>query len=171
MEWAFAHFFIFRYRMRDINQPYRQKIAEIIEPMIEREQMELVDVECNQMKSRWLVRIYIDKEAGVTIDDCAEISALAGDILDVHDIPPGPYSLEVSSPGLERPLARDKDFMKYKGSKVKIRTHQVVDGKRIFSGILAEFYEEEKTLIIDVEGELHSIPKNIIAQANLEYEF
>jgi len=64
------------------------------------------------MKSRWLVRIYMDREeGGVTVDDCALISHQLGDLLDVHDVPPGPYTLEVSSPGLDRPLSRDKDFL------------------------------------------------------------
>ena len=78
--------------------------------MIESEGMEIVDVECLKMKFRWLVRIYIDKEEGVTIADCSEISKQAGDSLDVYDVLPGSYTLEVSSPGLDRSLTRDKDF-------------------------------------------------------------
>ena len=97
-------------------QGYQDRIKELIGPAIESESMELVDVECLKMNTRWLVRLFIDKERGVTLDDCQKISHLVGDILDVHEMPPGPYTLEVSSPGLDRPLTRDKDFLEIQGA-------------------------------------------------------
>ena len=177
-EWAVAHFFFpRRYKSRvkkvDIMHIYREEIRQLIEPLLESEGMELVDLECLKMKSRWLIRIYIDKAGGVTIDDCSEISKQAGDILDVHDVPPGPYTLEVSSPGLDRPLTRDKDFIKYRGHKVNIKANEKIEGSRNFRGKLIDYLDENgrKTLIVDVSGKSYHIPRDLIAKANLEYEF
>lgn len=171
---GFAHFFIFMvYKMVHPTQTYRERMLELIEPVIESEGMELVDLECQRGKNRWVVRIYIDKDGGVTIDDCAEISSQVGDLLTVYDIPPGPYNLEVSSPGLDRPLARDRDFVKYRGCDVKIRLGEELEGRRNFSGILKDYIEDEgkKILVLDVEGKQYRIPRDIVLKANLQYEF
>ena len=151
---------------------YRERIIERVEPVIDAEGMELVDVECLRMKTRWLVRIYIDKEGGVTIDDCTDISRQVGDLLDVYDIPPGPYTLEVSSPGLDRPLARDKDFIRFRGSKIKVRLTDKIEGSRNFRGTLEGFLEEggEKIVVIAVDGKQYRIPRKLVAKAQLEYE-
>ena len=152
---------------------YRETIRQLTEPVAEAEGLELIDVECNRMKSRWLVRIYLDKEGGVTLDDCTGISQQMGDILNVHDVPPGPYTLEVSSPGLDRPLSRDKDFVKYTGCKVDIRLHEKLDGMRHFRGKLTGFIEEQgrKILAVEVSGKTYRVPKAMVAKARLEYEF
>lgn len=159
--------------MKTADNTYQVEIAGLVEPLIEAEGMELVHVECLRGKTRWLVRIFIDKEGGVTVDDCAEISNQVGDVLDVHEVPPGSYTLEVSSPGLDRPLARDKDFTKYRGCKVKIRTTEKIEGKRNFTGTLTDYIIEEgtKNLILDVEGKAYHIPREIVLKANLQYEF
>jgi len=159
--------------MKKVNRTYQVQIAELIEPLIEAEGMELVHVECLRGKTRWLVRIFIDTEGGITVDDCAAISNLVGDVLDVHELPPGSYTLEVSSPGLDRPLARDKDFMKYRGCTVKVRTAEKVEGIRNFTGTLVDYITEEgnKNLILDVEGKAYHIPREIVLKANLQYEF
>jgi ribosome maturation factor RimP len=159
--------------MADNSVTYRGKIRQLIEPVIESEGMEIIDVECLKMKFRWLVRIYIDKEGGVTIDDCSEISKQVGDILDVYDVLPGSYTLEVSSPGLDRPLTRDKDFIKYRGSAVRIKTIEKLDGAKNFHGMLVDYLEEDgrKTLIVDVSGKSFHIPRDLVAKAHLVYEF
>jgi ribosome maturation factor RimP len=151
---------------------YRDKIIELVEPVIESEGMEIVDVECLRMKTRWLVRLFIDKVGGVTIDDCTNISRQVGDLLDVYDIPPGSYTLEVSSPGLDRPLARDKDFSRFRGSKIKVRLTDKIEGSRNFRGTLEDFLEEdgEKIIVLDVDGKKYRIPKASVAKAHLEYE-
>ena len=100
---------------------YEEQIRQLAEPLLSSEGMELVLAECLKMPTRWLVRIYMDREGGVTVDDCARISNQLGDLLDVHDVPPGPYTLEVSSPGLDRPLDRDKDFLKFAVSRIRLR--------------------------------------------------
>jgi len=152
---------------------YREKIAELVEPVIESERMELVDVECLKGPSRWIVRIYIDKEGGVTLDDCATISGEVGDLLDIHETPPGSYNLEISSPGLDRPLVRDRDFVRYEGHTVKIRAAEKIEGKRNFTGRLIAFVDKggEKSLVIEVGETVYTIPRGMVVKANLEYEF
>ena len=106
------------------------------------------------------------------MDDCAVISAQLGDILDVHDIPAGPYTLEVSSPGLDRPLVKDKDFCKYQGSKVRISLRAKREGNRNFVGVLTDYRKEGDTMVIvlEVAGRTYVIPREEVAKANLEYE-
>jgi len=159
--------------MREADRTYRENIRELVEPVLENEDMELVDVECLRMKTRWIVRIFMDKEGGVTLDDCTEISHQIGDILDIHDLPPGPYTLEVSSPGLDRPLARDKDFLRYRGYHVHVKTDQKIDGIRNFQGKLVDYLDENgrKILIVDVAGRTFHIPRDLVTKAHLEYEF
>ncbi|TFG93027.1 MAG: ribosome maturation factor RimP [Syntrophobacterales bacterium] len=154
-------------------QTYREKIMELVGPVAESEGMELVDVECLRGPTRWLVRIYIDKEGGVTLDDCARISGEVGDLLDLHETPPDPYNLEISSPGLDRPLVRDRDFIRYKGHAIRIRLAEKIEGKRSFRGRLVDFVENEgeKSLVIDVGGEMYTLPRSMVVKANLEYEF
>jgi len=152
---------------------YEKKIKDLIEPLIEAEGMELILVECHRMKTRWLVRLYLDKEGGITVDDCAAISNQVGDVLDVYDLPPGPYTLEVSSPGLNRPLSRDKDFLKFRGSEVSLRLEMKIEGARNFRGRLVDLVEEEgkKVVYIEVQGKMMRIPRELIKKAHLEYEF
>ena len=150
----------------------QDSIRDLIEPLIESELMELVDIECQKMKTRWLIRLFIDKEGGVTLDDCQKISHVAGDILDVHNVPHGPYTLEVSSPGLNRRLTRDKDFLKFRGENVQIRTAEKIEGIRNFQGRLVEYIIEDggKTVVVEREGTLFRIPREQILKANLEVE-
>jgi ribosome maturation factor RimP len=156
-----------------MSSTYREKIVELIEPVIESEGLELVELECLKMKTRWLVRIFIDREGGgATLNDCTAISHQMGDLLNVHDLPPGPYTLEVSSPGLNRPLTRDKDFEKYRGGRVRIRSREPIAGSRNFVGTLVEVVAEEgrNVIIIDVDGRRVRIDRDNIQKANLEYE-
>jgi len=157
--------------MRNSEQIYQEKIKELVKPVIESENMELLDIECLKMKSSWLVRIYMDKEGGITLDDCSEITNQVGDLLDIHEVPSGSYILEVSSPGLNRPLAREKDFIKYKGREIKVKVRDKLDGKRIFRGKLVNFLEEDgkEILVIDVKEKTYRIPREIVVKANLEY--
>jgi len=151
---------------------YRERIIALIEPVIESEGMELVELECLRMKTRWLVRIFIDREGGATLDDCAALSHQVGDLLNVHDLPPGPYTLEVSTPGLDRPLTRDKDFEKYRGSRVRIRTREPIDGSRNFVGTYADYTIEggRRIVTLDVDGRAVLIDRENIQKANVEYD-
>jgi ribosome maturation factor RimP len=152
---------------------YTEQIRRLAEPLLEAEGMELVLVECLKMRHRWLVRLYIDQEEGVTVGDCAAVSAQLGDILDVHDIPAGPYTLEVSSPGLDRPLVRDKDFLQYRGSMVRVTLKEKREGIRNFVGVLTDYREDagRMVLVVSAAGQTHVIPRENVAKANLEYEF
>jgi ribosome maturation factor RimP len=152
-------------------QPHEEQIWQLAEPLVSSEGMELVLAECLKMPSRWLVRIFMDREGGVTVDDCALISNQLGDLLDVHDVPPGPYTLEVSSPGLDRPLHRDQDFQKYRGSRVRLRLEEKIEGRRNFCALLLDYEEDGdgKGLVVQVNGKTFRIPRKAVIKANLEY--
>jgi ribosome maturation factor RimP len=154
-------------------QPLEEQIWLLTEPILTSEGLELVQVECLKMKARWLVRIFMDRErGGVTLDDCALISNQLGDLLDVHDVPPGPYTLEVSSPGLDRPLQRDQDFLKYRGSRINLRLREKIDGRRRLCGELAGYEDEggKKVLSVNEGGKLYRIPREAVLKANVEYQ-
>ncbi len=152
-------------------ETYEEKIRELAEMLITADGLEVVLVECLKMKSHWLVRVYIDKEGGVTVDDCASVSDKLGDVLDVHDVPPGQYTLEISSPGLDRPLHRDKDFIRYCGSRIHVRLLEKLEGRRDFRGELTAYEDgaEGKVVVLVANGETFRIPREKIARANLEY--
>ena len=147
----------------------KDKIWQLAEPVVISEGMELIHIECIKMHSRWIFRLFLDKEGGITLDDCTTISNQLGDILDVHDLSRGPYTLEVSSPGLDRPISRDCDFEKFKGAKIKVKTHIKMEGIKNFQGVLVDYTDENgrKIARVDVAGKIYSIPKNEIAKANL----
>jgi ribosome maturation factor RimP len=154
-------------------QSQEEQIRHLVEPMLASVGMELIQVECLKMKTRWLVRIYMDREeGGVTLDDCTLVSNQLGDLLDVHDVPPGPYTLEVSSPGLDRPLQRDKDFLKYRGSRINLRLREKIDGRRHLCGELIDYEDEggRKVLVVGEVGQTYRIPREAVLKANLEYE-
>ena len=147
----------------------KEKVRQLAEPVAAAEGMELIHVECLKMQSLWIVRLFLDKENGVTIDDCSAISNQVGDILDVHDLINGQYTLEVSSPGFDRPISREQDFVKYRVSKVKIKTSSKIEGIRNFHGSLVDFIEEngQKVVLIEVSGINYRIPQAEIVKANL----
>ena len=154
-------------------QPHEEQIRQLAEPLLASAGMELVHVECLKMKSRWLVRIYMDREeGGVTLDDCTLVSNQLGDLLDVHDVPPGPYTLEVSSPGPDRPLSRDKDFLKFRGARINVRLEGKIEGRHHVRGELVDYEDGEdgKILVLKADGTVFRIPREAVAKANLEYE-
>ena len=153
-------------------QSHEEQIWQLAEPLLEAAGMVLILVECLKMKAGWVVRIYMDKEGGVTVDDCARISNELGDLLDVHDVPPGAYTLEVSSPGLDRPLHRDQDFLKYRGQRVNVRVEGKVEGRRHFRGELVDYVDDEggKVLLVKVADSVFRIPRAAVVKANLEYQ-
>jgi len=124
-------------------------------------------------KYRSIVRLYVDKDGGVTLDDCASVSRQVGDLLDVHDTIPGSYTLEVSSPGLNRPLVRDKDFEKFRGEMVKISLSKGIEGRKQFSGRLVGSMERggRTVVVIEADGCEYELPRADIAKANIQYQF
>ena len=147
----------------------KEKIWQLAQPVATSEGLELIHVECLKMHTRWIVRLYLDKNGGVTIDDCTSISNQLGDLLDIQDLIKGTYTLEVSSPGFDRPISRDQDFIKYEGFKVNIKTEIKIEGIKNFRGILSNYIEEagHKIILIDVSGKTYRIPKSEIVKTNL----
>jgi ribosome maturation factor RimP len=147
----------------------KEKIRQLAEPVVTSEGMELIHVECIKMHTRWIIRLFLDKEGGITIDDCANVSNQLGDIFDIREVINGAYTLEVSSPGIDRPISRDQDFVKYKGSKINIKTNGKVEGMKNFHGILSDYAEENgrKMVLIDISGKIYRIPQQDIIKANL----
>lgn len=132
--------------------------------------LEMVNVELGRQRGGWFLRYFIDKPGGVTLEDCQAASRQLGAELDVADTIPGRYTLEVSSPGLDRPLRTDEDFVRFKGKLLVIHTFEPVQGRRHFVGELKSF-TEGIVHIVDAEGRPWQIPRNIISKARLEVEF
>ncbi|HDQ04494.1 MAG TPA: ribosome maturation factor RimP [Deltaproteobacteria bacterium] len=147
----------------------KEKIRQFAEPVVASEGMELIHVECVRLHTRWIIRLYLDKEGGVTLDDCTNISNQLGDIFDVNDLIDSPYTLEVSSPGIDRPISRDTDFLKYKNCAVNIKAGVKIDGLKNFRGVLLDYVEEngEKFALMEVAGKTYRIPRKEITKANL----
>ena len=147
----------------------KEKVRQLAEPVVAAEGMELIHVECLKMQMRWIIRLYLDRQSGVTLDDCTTVSNQLGDIFDINDLVDNQYTLEVSSPGFDRPLSRDQDFVKYRGSSVNIKTSSKIDGVKNFQGHLDDFIEEDgrKVIVVDVSGKKYRIPKADIIKANL----
>ena len=128
--------------------------------------MELVDLEYQREAQGWVLRFYIDREGGVTVEDCAEVSGELGAILDVRDLIANAYVLEVSSPGLTRPLKKPEDFNKYRNRLVKVKTFEPIEGRRNFKGVLLGL--ENERVRLEMEGRPYEIPFRSIAKASLE---
>ncbi len=143
-------------------------VSEMVEPIVISQGMELVDVEYKREARGWVLRIYIDKNGGVSLDDCALVSNEVGTVIDVEDLFQSPYTFEVSSPGLNRILKKERDFMRFKDRSVRIRTHNAIGKRRNFKGRLLGC---TKGLIqIEVGGQVLHIPLSDVVKANLEFE-
>lgn len=146
----------------------------VAEQMLSSLGMELVDLEYTRQGRAMVLRLFIDKEGGVTLDDCAGVSRELSEVLDVEDIIPDHYTLEVSSPGLDRPLKKVADYEKYKGRLVKIRTFEPLpddagNKRKTFLGELKGL-ENGIVLLKLKEGQGAAIPFEKIAKANLDFE-
>ena len=148
--------------------PVTQSVAELIEPGLLAKGFELVDVEFKKEGKSWILRIFIDKEGGITLEDCQKVSHLAGDLIEVEDIIGSIYTLEVSSPGLNRLLKKEKDFIRFFGKKICVQCHAPLNGRKKFTGILKNL--KDKAIYIEVDEQTHTIPLNRVAKANLVLE-
>lgn len=148
------------------------RVKEIAEPMLRSLGLELVEVEYAGSARSGTLRVFIDKQGGVTLDDCEKVSRYLSQALDVDDPIPHHYTFEVSSPGLDRPLKKRDDFSRSIGKKVKVKTSAPIENQKVFTGRLADFKEEKVTLYLEEgKGKAIEIPFDQITQARLEVEF
>jgi len=146
------------------------KATEVGRRVFEGMHLELVGVELERQRGGWFLRYFIDKPQGVTLDDCQDASRQISVELDVEDCIQGSYRLEISSPGLDRPLRTDEDFLRFRGRLAVIQTRDPLEGRRKFTGRLQSL-ESGIVTIVDNEGRAWSIPKAFISKARLEVEF
>jgi ribosome maturation factor RimP len=147
-----------------------QVVYEIIEPLVTKTELELVDVEYKKEGQNWFLRIFIDRPGGVRIEDCQFISEKISDLLDQADPIRQSYYLEVSSPGIERPLNKLEHFVRFQGEKVKINTYSPIGNRKSFIGIIVGINNENILLNLDSNQEV-SIPFEQITKANLVGDF
>ncbi len=145
------------------------QVARLVEPYIEQLDLELVDVEYVKEGAHWYLRIFIDKEGGVDLNDCQEISRLVSEKLDQVDPISQAYMLEVSSPGLERPLNKDEDFVRFREKLVTVHTYAPFQGFKEFTGYLLGL--EDKQIVLEFQGEKVSIPRELVSKTHLAIEF
>ncbi|MBI5461932.1 MAG: ribosome maturation factor RimP [Gammaproteobacteria bacterium] len=141
-------------------------LQDLLEPAITALGCELVGIEYRPSGKHSLLRVYIDKPEGVTVDDCSAVSHQVSGLLDVEDPVPGHYTLEVSSPGLDRPLFQARDFERFAGHEVKVRMRFPVEGQRNFRGLL-QGMQEHQVVIQEQDGKRVGLPLEQIEQARL----
>jgi ribosome maturation factor RimP len=144
------------------------EVAGLVEPILKDMAFELVDSEFLHTRGKWVLRLIIDKEGGVTIDDCARVSRELGDHIDVKDLISHPYVFEVSSPGLNRPLKKEKDLLRAVGKKIKVRMRAPIQGRRNYVGSLIDF--AQGVLYVNVDENEVALPWAEVEKANLIYE-
>ena len=151
-------------------EQYEQRTEELLTPIVEEAGFELVDVEYVKEVGNWYLRAYIDKPGGITVDDCELVSRQFSDILDAQDYIEDSYIFEVSSPGLGRPLKKEKDFKRSLGEEVEIRTYRAIDRQKEFTGVLKEY--DKDTVTIEYEDEsVQVFEKADIALIRLAFDF
>ena len=143
----------------------RSELVKLLEPTIERLGYELSDLELNTGGRDGLLRIFIDKDDGVELDDCEAVSRQVSAILDVEDPLPGHYTLEVSSPGLDRKLTKPAHFRRFMGEDVRVKLRFPLEGRRNFRGSLKS--ADEENIEVEVDGESHRLPIATIESARL----
>lgn len=150
-------------------EDYEKKAEELIMPLIEKNNFELVDVEYVKEGGSYYLRYYIDKENGINVDDCELISRAVSDLLDEKDFIDEAYILEVSSPGLGRPLKKPKDFERSIGKEVEIKLYKAIDRQKDFEGTLTGYTDSQVT--ISADGEEITFDRDKIALIRLAFDF
>jgi len=143
-------------------------VEELVEPVLSAEGLELVDVQYKKEGKNWYLRVFIDKEGGITVEDCQKVSGPIGDLIEIENIVSSEHILEVSSPGLDRPLKTEKDFLRFKNRKIQVTTFSPIDSQRNFKGSVVNFIEN--TLHLQTQQGLVKILADNIAKARLEIE-
>ena len=146
------------------------QVKALAETILEAEGMELVHIEFVSEGKQWFLRLYIDREGGVTIDDCVKVSRQLGYEMDVADTIPHAYALEVSSPGVDRVVGKPKDFQRFSGERIRMKLKEPVAGRRNVSGVLLGMDADQQHVRVDVDGDILKIPMGTIRRANLQRE-
>jgi ribosome maturation factor RimP len=152
-----------------IRKDVQRLVEDMAEALLQAEGMDLVDLDYRKEGGRWMLRLFIDKEGGVTVEDCAAVSREFSDLLDAKDVVPEPYVLEVSSPGLNRRVRKKEDFSRFAGRKVEVRLTAAQEGRRKIVGDILRV-EGEAVVVVAAEG-TYTIALQNIAQATLVHEF
>lgn len=151
-------------------ESYEKKAEALILPIINKNNYELVDVEFVREGSNWFLRAYVDKEGGFSVNDCEKVSREFSDLLDKEDFIEESYILEISSPGLGRPLKKDKDFARSLGEEVEIKLYKAVESQKEFSGTLEAY--DDLTVTIGFEGDVKTtFDRKNIALIRLAIDF
>ena len=151
-------------------ETYDTRTEELITPILDRMNFELVDVEYVKEGGTWYLRAYIDKEGGITVSDCEAVAREMNEILDREDFVDDSYVFEVSSPGLGRPLKKEKDYIRSMGKEVEIRTYRAINREKEFYGILSAYDENTVTIKTEDETEM-TFEKSDIALIRLAFDF
>lgn len=151
-------------------EEYEQQTETLLNPIVTGFGFELVDVEYVKEAGTWYLRAYIDKPGGITVDDCEKVSRVFSDILDEKDYIEDSYIFEVSSPGLGRPLKKEKDFQRSLGEEVELRTFRAVDRQKEFVGVLHAFDKETVTLAYE-DDTIQTFERSNIALIRLALDF
>lgn len=150
-------------------EEYEAKTEQFLLPLLAEHQFELVDVEYVKEAGNWYLRSYIDKPGGITVDDCEMISRLLSDWLDKEDFIEDSYIMEVSSPGLGRPLKKDKDFERSLGEEVELRLYKPRNRQKEFTGILKAY--DKDTVTLEMDGAEEVFERGEIALIRLAFDF
>jgi ribosome maturation factor RimP len=146
-----------------------EAITSLVMPVLQEKDLVLVDVLYRRESSGWVLRLLIDKEDGVTLDDCTAVSREVSHLLDIEDIIEQAFNLEVSSPGLDRPLKSVGDFQRFAGRKAKVTTKEPIEGNQVFMGRINKV--EDELITMEVGQQELCIPFSEVAKARLEVEF
>ena len=153
------------------HEEYESKTEALLQPLMEKNNFELVDVEYVKEGGNYYLRAYIDKEGGITINDCELISRALSDILDEKDFIPDAYILEVSSPGLGRQLKKYKDFKRSLGEEVEIKLYKPMEKKKELIGLLEDFDADNLYVTLEDREELLAVSRKNIAMVRLTFDF
>jgi len=152
-----------------MNEAMEQQIGTMVEPLIREKGLELVNIEYIKEGAHWYLRLYIDKDGGVDMDDCSAVSHAVSEMLDEKNPIPQTYMLEVSSPGLERPLKKEEDFVRFQGSLVMVHTTSQFQGYKKFSGNLVGLINDE--IVLEYNNERVAIPRTLVKKTHLALDF
>lgn len=147
-----------------------KSVLELVEPVAQAHGVELVDVEFLPAGGKTLLRLILDRDGGITVDDLARVSREAGDVLDAHDAVPSGYTLECTSPGVNRPLKKPADFARFCGKEVALKTNAEIEGARNFAGVLVSAGDDSIEIDDRAHGRL-SVPYGLIKKAHYEHDF